>query len=265
MRSRTICWLCTALFLTIAACTPARQAPSAPRPITSVPATSPALVSSGAKVAIAPATPTIQPTASQTPAAPSPTPVEFPHNEKPFAAIPTIEVSAAPGDPRIPLVQQAVDHWNQVFQQIGTPFRLGAVASTIDLLPEADYQPWSDAGRAQIEKLPGDIFIVLSSDPKFISETHHFGDRRLIAIQARPGGQNSLAIDVNVIEHEIGHAIGLGHNNVAGSLMCGLPQTPAQCGTFTTWAALNGSFAPLTDSERAYLKAIYPPDWKPSN
>jgi putative tryptophan/tyrosine transport system substrate-binding protein len=44
---------------------------------------------------------------------------------------PTITVVSAAGDPRLPLVSDAVALWNDTFAELGTPFRLGALTQVI--------------------------------------------------------------------------------------------------------------------------------------
>ncbi len=193
----------------------------------------------------------------------------YPILEKPWNKIPTVVIAAPRNDPRIPLAGKAVDFWNGQFQAIGSPFHLGSIVQTDVQIPDADLVAignpsspgkLSPAAVALLQKMPGDLVIDLSN-ASFVSITYGIGSKKLIGIQAHPGGQDSDVITMNVIAHEIGHSIGLGHNSDAATLMCG---RPAACRPgVDQYVDLQG-FAPVTDQEKAYLLKLYPPGWAPA-
>ena len=106
----------------------------------------------------------------------------------------------------------------------------------------------------------GAIVVVLS-DGEFISHVNRL-----------PGGQGAVAmirntnspptslpnVMRNVIAHELGHAIGIGHNANPALLMCGRP-APCRPGLF---ASQTPRYFPLSEEERSRLLGMYPPGWK---
>jgi hypothetical protein len=78
----------------------------------------------------------------------------------------------------------------------------------------------------------------------------------LVAIPSfRTYSQPSPGLARNVVAHELGHAIGLGHNEDATSLMCS--------GAWCHFDFPNAGFFPLTTAEKAKLLEMYPPHWQP--
>ncbi len=159
----------------------------------------------------------------------------------PWPVRPAVVIEAAAGDARVPLVQAAVAHWNQILADIGSGFRLG---------------PMSTGGGGGIGKIQ-----VVLSDGEFISNARRFanGQGAVVMIRNTNGPPMSLPnVPRNVIAHELGHAIGLPHNSNPALLMCGRP-APCRPALFASQAA---HYFPLSAEDKARLLAMYPASWK---
>jgi len=82
-----------------------------------------------------------------------------------WTTMPSVTIVSAPNDPRIPVVQEAIDHWNRTFAELGTPFRLGAPTVVAGSVPDADLQALSQQSLHQwwwpkmppsVGRFPGD-------------------------------------------------------------------------------------------------------------
>ncbi|MFC1940488.1 matrixin family metalloprotease, partial [Chloroflexota bacterium] len=172
------------------------------------------------------------------------------------------------GDNRIQMVYDAVDFWNQQLAEIGTPFRFGPVTHTTELVP-ADYlearslavlenKPTPEVPES-VKKMPGDIIVALS-DGKFVSFSSFPGSKYcIIGIRNfKVSPLNLTNVGRNVIAHELGHAIGLGHHNDPTKLMCGRPADCRPDDFLCDWEEL----LPVTEENKAYLLEFYPTTWK---
>jgi len=184
---------------------------------------------------------------------------------------PRIAVVTTEGDPRLGLVDDAVSFWNRTLEEIGSGFRLGPVERFVQPLPEAALQALSSSvvggprGRVNIpqalQNLPGDLTLMLG-ESDFVSFAGPFdaASKRVVGIRG-PGvpPMNLPNVARNVIIHELGHAIGLGHNSDPATLMCGRPATCRP----DLFRSDEPRVFPLTDDEKRQLLGLYPSDWKP--
>ena len=167
------------------------------------------------------------------------------------------------------MVHKAADFWNKQLSEIGSGFKLGPVTFTKETIPAEELAARSEAvlskqgalkPSASLMKIEGD-WIVALSDGDFVSFTGPFlsDGRRLVGIRSyhlRPMTFPNVAR--NVIAHELGHAIGLDHNNDPANLMCG---RPASCRPDAFRSDVEHYF-PLMEEEKQSLLKLYPPSWK---
>jgi len=170
-------------------------------------------------------------------------------------------------DRRVAITRDAIAFWNQTFLdlKLRPPLVEGAVvvaspmtraletyARQISMRAEGLAPP--DAGPVaprELSSLGGDIVVFLSRQDIF-SVTRPVARRFFIVIQTdRATPLNSPNAARNVIAHELGHALGLAHNNDPRTLMCG-PCQPLVSGSGER------VFSPLTFDDRARLLELYP-------
>jgi hypothetical protein len=152
--------------------------------------------------------------------------------------IPAIVILSAEDDSRVPAIREAVEFWNAELAQLGSPFRFGAIVHSLRTLSIGDLHALSrevsNSTRSRLVITPsllnsvreanGDVIIVLSDEVDFDPFTSPLPAPRKVLIVIPSFRKYPLTLSGltrNVVAHELGHAVGLGHNDDATSLMCG--------------------------------------------
>jgi len=181
-----------------------------------------------------------------------------------------IVLTASATDDRLEATRQAIGFWNAVLADLGVETRLGepqvVVESPVERrlenyarrivqravrLPAGDSEP--DAPEV-LTSLDADIVVLLSRQD-IMSFTWPFPrvdpPRYLVIIRsARAPDRNDPMVSRHVAAHELGHAMGLLHNESPHTLMCG------PCQPLTAEPDDTG-FLPLMESERVRLVQLH--------
>ena len=151
-------------------------------------------------------------------------------------------------------------------RQLATKFRLGGLTDVRGVIPVEDLKMLSTNGTGlparelpeSVRRITGDIIVALS-DGDFISFAARRGDKALVAIKNDRLWPLTLPnVARNVIAHELGHAIGLPHNDDPTMLMCG---RPAPCRPDLVASEVERYF-PLSELDKGNLRRMYPPNWR---
>jgi len=183
---------------------------------------------------------------------------------------PMIVAVGQEADARFELVDEAVAYWNRSLEEIGSALRLPVPKRLVLPVPDQALVAmsrnlmrgeWSAEVPQELKDLPGDLTVFLAN-AEFISFAGPFiaPDKRIVGIRSTDRPPLNLPnVAPNLIAHELGHAIGLGHNADPAMLMCG---RPAPCRPDGYRSEVPRMF-PLSDDDKRQLLRMYPPDWKP--
>jgi hypothetical protein len=174
----------------------------------------------------------------------------------------SVAVIGPDNDRRVLAVKEAVAHWNDELADLGASLRLGPVTRSDGPRPdEATLQgisddtissSWFRGGMPDLHPYHADVVIFLaSSDLISVGFAPHRNRPGMIILREADDPPLSMSnVARNVVAHELGHVLGLEHNDDRALLMCG---RPASCRPFV-YRSPELHWFPLSDEEKAWLK-----------
>ena len=172
-----------------------------------------------------------------------------------------VTVMGNPSDVRVAAVREAIAFWNAELERLGGQTRLGPVSVIENSVPDEvlrdasmaveqgrrprDLSPW-------IEPSPEELVVVLASaDLMSFAVRGRHGAGGVVVLRSADDAPLSLPnVARNVAAHELGHLLGLEHNDAIGTLMCG---RPARCRP-DLYASDTPRFFPLTPDDERVLR-----------
>lgn len=171
-----------------------------------------------------------------------------------------ITVLGSPSDPRLAAVAEAVAFWNHTLDEAGARVQLGPVRVvdaeiSDDLLRDLSrrvVRGWGGWMPAEAERASGDVVVALSgADLVSFAMPWTRWSKGFVAIRRADVPPLSLPnVARNAVAHELGHVLGLEHNDDPATLMCG---RPAPCRP-TLYESESGRFFPLTRDDEKELR-----------